>query len=185
MTVIYLTKYNTKCYRFTLRNNGVVKVQKVEAISNDEINILYIKPLEMFLGKCKVCDMRYCDESISEGKTILLFTSQERARHRYIYIGVDMICSFLTNDKVYEYISNMGNNLIPISIAIGDENMYFLIRHFIFIRRDRIDNNKFLNTIEKNLYPFNYYLSICGKTLLKNYIYIKIIQNMILNYYSL
>ena len=97
--------------------------------------------------------MRNCDKSISDGNTILLFTSQERARHRYIYIGGDTICSFLTNDKIYEYSSKMGNILISISIAIGVENIYFLIRHFKIIRRDRIDNIESLITIQNNSNP--------------------------------
>ena len=35
-----------------------------------------------------------------------------------------MVCSFLTNDKIYKYISNMGNNLTPCTIAIGYEIIY-------------------------------------------------------------
>ena len=35
-----------------------------------------------------------------------------------------MVCSFLTNDKIYKYISNMGNNLVPYSIAVGEENIF-------------------------------------------------------------
>ena len=30
---------------------------------------------------------------------------------------------FLTNDKIYKYISNMGNNSTPFGIAIGWENI--------------------------------------------------------------
>ena len=48
MTVFHLTGYNTKCHGVTLRNNGFVKVQKIEDISNDENNILFFKPLETF-----------------------------------------------------------------------------------------------------------------------------------------
>ena len=32
-----------------------------------------------------------------------------------------MVCSFMTNDNIYEYISNMGKNLSPYSIAIGEK----------------------------------------------------------------
>ena len=47
-----------------------------------------------------------------------------------------MICSFLTNDSVYKYNSNMGNKLTPYSIAIGwSKNIYFLTPHFKFIKR--------------------------------------------------
>ena len=65
------------------------------------------------------------DKSVFDGNTILLKISEENDKHRYLYIGGDMICSFLTNDKFYKYISIMGNNQTPYSIAIVWENIYF------------------------------------------------------------
>ena len=49
-----------------------------------------------------------------------------------------MVCSFSTYDKIYKYISNMGSNLIPYSIAISEENIYFLTPDFKFIKRGNI-----------------------------------------------
>ena len=63
------------------------------------------------------------DKSVYDGNTILLKTSEENDRHRYVYIGGNMVCSFITNDFIYKYISNMANNLTPCSIAIGMENI--------------------------------------------------------------
>ena len=48
-----------------------------------------------------------------------------------------MVCSFLTNDKFYKYISNMGNNLTPYSIAIGWENIYYLSPYFKFAKKEK------------------------------------------------
>ena len=93
-------------------------------------------------------------KSVFDANTILFYISQECDRHRYFYIGGNMISSFLTNDEFYEYISNLGNKIIPFSIAIIGENIYFLTPHFIFIKRDRIDNIKLLNTIENYVNPF-------------------------------
>ena len=57
MTIIYITEINTKRYGVTFQNNGCVKVQKVEDISNDE-NIIYsVQPMRIFLGKSQVCIM--------------------------------------------------------------------------------------------------------------------------------
>ena len=42
-----------------------------------------------------------------------------------MYICGDMICSFLTNDNIYTYISNMGSNITPYSIAKASENICF------------------------------------------------------------
>ena len=58
------------------------------------------------------------DKSVFDGNTVLLKISEENGRHRYVYIGGNMICSFLTNDNIYRYTSNMGNNLTRYSIAI-------------------------------------------------------------------
>ena len=49
-----------------------------------------------------------------------------------------MVCSFLTYDKVYKYISNMGNNLSPYSIATGEGNYYLLAPNFKFIEKIRL-----------------------------------------------
>ena len=74
-----------------------------------------------------------------------------------------MICSFLSDDVNYKYISNMGNNLIPYSIAIGEENIYFLTPDFKFIKREKNNDNELLKTNKDNVDPFNYHISNCGK----------------------
>ena len=57
----------------------------------------------------------------------------------------------------------MGNNLTPYSIAIAEDNVYFLTPLFIFIRKDRIYDGKLLSTIEESVDPYDYLSSICGK----------------------
>ena len=74
-----------------------------------------------------------------------------------------MVCSFLTNDKIYKYISNMGYILVPYSIVIGEENIYFLTPHFKFNRREIITNIELMET-NKNFFDlFDYNVSNCGK----------------------
>ena len=128
MTVISLTDYNTRCYGVTFENNGCIKVQKFEDISNHENNFFCEKPLEFFLGKSKVCGMTLMsgalDKSVVNGNTMLLELSEESGKHRFVYIGGDMICSSLTNYNVYKNISILGNNQTPYSIAIGHENIF-------------------------------------------------------------
>ena len=123
MTIIYLTDHNCECYGVTFQNNGYVKVQKLTDISPDE-NIIYkVNPMESFLGKSQLCDMTEFlgaeDKKVFDGNTILLKKSEENNKHRYVYIEGNMVCTFLTNDRIYKYVSNMGNNLTPYSIAIG------------------------------------------------------------------
>ena len=143
MTIIYVTENNTKCLAVTFKNKGMIKVQKLEDVSDDK-NIIYeVNPIEIFVGKSQLCNMtefsRAEDKKVFDGNTILLKISEENNKYRYVYIGGDKVCSFLTNDKIYKYISNMGNNLTPYSIAIGSENIYYLTPYFIFIKKENID----------------------------------------------
>ena len=151
MTIIYITENNTKCYGVTSQNNGWIEVQKIEAIGDDK-NIIYeVNPIETFIGKSQLCDMREFsgakDKEVFVGNTVLLEMGKENNKHRYVYIGGDMVCSFLTNDKIYKYISNMGNNLSPYSIATGEESCYLLAPNFKFIKKDKIDYDTLLGGI--------------------------------------
>ena len=47
-----------------------------------------------------------------------------------------MVCSFMTSDNIYEYISNMGNNSCSYSVATGEKNYYLLVPNFNFIKKD-------------------------------------------------
>ena len=127
MTTIYITENNIKCLVVTFKNNGLVRVQKFQDVSDDK-NIIYeVNPMKSFIGKSQLCNMTEFsgaeDREVFNGNTILLNIGKENNRHRYVYIGGDKICSFLTNYKIYKYISNMGNILSPYKIAIGWENI--------------------------------------------------------------
>ena len=87
------------------------------------------------------------DKSVSDEKTILLEISEENGRHKYVCIAGDMVCSFMTSDNIYEYISNMGNNLCPYSVATGKENYYLLAPNFKYFEKDKIDYDAILDGI--------------------------------------
>ena len=151
MTVIYITEYNCECYAVTFENKGWIKVQKFEDETLDE-NIIYtVNPMETFLGKSRSCTMTALsgafDKGCFDGNTILLKVGIENEKNKYVYIGGDMVCSFMARDNLYEYISNMGNNLSPYSVATGEENYYLLAPNFSFIKKDKIDYNTILNGI--------------------------------------
>ena len=138
MTIIDITENNCECLAVTVKNNEMIRVQKLEDVS-DNRNIIYeVNPIETFIGKSLCCDMTG-DKKDYDGNTILVKISEENNKHRYVYIGGDMVCSFLTNDKIYKYISNMRNNLTPYSIAIGWKNIYFLTPYFRVIKKENID----------------------------------------------
>ena len=103
------------------------------------------------------------DKSIFDGNTILLKISEEYGRHRYVYIGGNIICSLLINDNIYRYVSNMGNSLTPYNIATGGENVSFLTPHSKFFKRENINDNELLETKKSIVDPFDYHVSNCGK----------------------
>ena len=145
MTIIYVTENNTKCYGVTSQNKGWVIVQKLGGVSEDKYIIYKVDAMEIFLGKSESCEMTEFsvafDKSVFDGNTLLLKIGKENNKHSYVYIGGDMICSFLTNDRIYKYISNMGNDLTPYSIATGWENIYYLTPYFKFTKKANIDEN--------------------------------------------
>ena len=151
MTIIYITEYNCKCYAVTFENKGWVKVQKFKDESLDESIIYTVNPMKTFLGKSKSCSMTALsgafDKACFDGNTILLKVGIENGKNKYVYIGGDMVCSFLTSDNIYEYISNMGRNLSPYSFATGEENYYLLAPNFSFIKKDKIDYDTILDGI--------------------------------------
>ena len=107
--------------------------------------------METFVGKSQLCDMTEFsgakDKEVFDGNTILLEIGKDNNKHRYVYIGGDMVCSFLTCDRIYEYISNMGTNLTSYSVATGSENYYLLSPNFKYIKKDEIEYDTLLNGI--------------------------------------
>ena len=118
MTVIYITENNCKCYAVTFQNNGFVQVQQSEDVSESDKIILYtINPMESILGKSQSSTMTALsgafDKVCFDGNTILLKVGIENGKNKYVCIGGDMVCSFMTSDNIYEYVSNLGNKLTP------------------------------------------------------------------------
>ena len=75
---------------------------------------------------------------------------------------------FLIDDNLYKYISNTGKSLITYSIAIVEGNFCFLTPHFIFPKREKKNDNDLFSTNINIFDPFDYHVSNCKKTLLKN-----------------
>ena len=151
MTVLYTTENNCECYGVTFQNKGWIKGRKFKDGSLDE-NIIYtVNPMETLLGKSQSRSMAALSEVFNkgcfDGNTILLKVGTENGKHKYVYIGGDMVCSFMTSDNIYENISIMENNLCPYSVATGEKNYYLLASIFIFIKKDKIDYNTILDGI--------------------------------------
>ena len=107
------------------------------------------------------------DKKILDGNTILLKKSEENDKHRRVNVGADKVCSFLTDDDVYKYISNMGNKLISYSIAIGDEYNKFLSPLFKCNEKEKINIDEILNTNERSVDLYGLRVPRCGKNSFK------------------
>ena len=105
----------------------------------------------IFLGSSQESNMTMFsgafDKSVFDGKTILLKTNEENGKNTNFYIRGDMIASFLINDNIYEYVSNMGINICPYSIATGKGNYYLVAPKFKFIKKDKIVYDSILKGI--------------------------------------
>ena len=64
----------------------------------------------------------------------------------------------------------MGDNMIPYSIAIGEDNIYFLSPHCKCIKRAKIKDDELLKTFGKPTYPFNYHLEKHGPDRFENFL---------------
>ena len=100
------------------------------------MKILFTQSIQwkIFLGKSQSCTMtalsRAFDKACFDGNTVLLKVGIENGKNKYVYIGADMVCSFMTSDIIYEYISNMGNNLSSYSVATGETKLLFVGSEF-------------------------------------------------------
>ena len=104
------------------------------------------------------------DKNEYDGNTLLL----ECEDNEYIYISGSEITKFITNDKFIDYISLMGNNMIPYAIMVGERYTYFLYYRYKFIENDKIEEDTLLNATNTSLDPYDYHLQKCGIDFFKN-----------------
>ena len=98
------------------------------------------------------------DNSNFDGNTILLEVEDEK----YVYISGLEIFEFRTDDKILDYKSLMGNNMIPYTFAIGEKYTYFKSTHYKFIENDKIEEGTLLNPSSDSLDPYDYHLNKNG-----------------------
>ena len=96
------------------------------------------------------------DSSSFDGNTLLL----ECGDIEYIFISELETFKFKTDDKIIDYISLMGNNMVPYAIIIGEKYTYFIAHHYKFVENDKIEKESLLNAT--NMYPYDYHLNTCG-----------------------
>ena len=159
---IFIMHYNYVNKYVVVIIGSIVYVYKNE-ICKFELPSFTFKAKNIFIGESKVCPMTEITgtasiNSVFSGNTLLL----ECENNEYIYISGLEITKFKIDDKIIEYISLMGNNMIPHAIMIGERYTYFLHHHHKFIENDKIEEGTLLNATNKSLDPYNYHLEKCG-----------------------
>ena len=134
--------------------DGDVYVYKYENCKFDQ-PFLSFKPKHIFIGKSKVCAMTQFSGAVDspdfDGNTLLIQVEDDE----YIHISGLEVFKFKTDDKIIEYISLTGNNMVPYPIVVGERYTYFLQPYYKFLENDKIEEGTLLN-------PFDYHLEKCG-----------------------
>ena len=99
------------------------------------------------------------NDSDFEGNTLLL----EVEDRKYVYFSGLEITELETSDKVIDYISLMGNNMVPFTIKLAEKFSYFLYDRYKFIQNNKIEEGTLLNATNTSLDPYDYHLEKCGK----------------------
>ena len=82
--------------------------------------------------------------------------------NEYVYISGLEIIKFKTEDKIIDYISLMGNNMVPYAFVIGEKYTYFIYHRYKFIENDKMEEGTLLNATNYSLDPFDYHVEKCG-----------------------
>ena len=76
-----------------------------------------------------------CDSSDFHGDTILVGSDD----NEFIFISGFEFINFSTEDKIIDFISLIGYNLIPTAMAVGEKYTYFISDHYKFIENNKIE----------------------------------------------
>ena len=158
---IYIMQYNYENKYLVVIVGSIVYVYKNKICKFDP-PIFTFQAKNIFIGKSKVCPMTEfsgAEDIVKfDGNTLLL----ECEDNEYIYISGLEVTKFKTDDKIIDYISLMGNNMVPYPIMIGERYTYFLYHRYKFIENDEIEEDTLLNATNISLDPYDYHLEKCG-----------------------
>ena len=107
-----------------------------------------------FFGKWKVCEMiefSEANDSSDFGGNVVLVECED---NEYVYFSGCEIFKLKTDNKIIDYISVMGNNMCPSTIAVREKNTFFISDRYKFNENDKTEERTLLNTTNDNLDPF-------------------------------
>ena len=159
---IFTMRYNFENKYLVVIVDSIVYVYKNKLCKfNPPLFVFQAK--NVFIGKSKVCPMTEFSGSANnssefDGNTLMV----ECENNEYVYISGLEITKFKIDDKIIDYISLMGNNMIPHAIMIGEKHTHFLYHHYKIIENDKIEENTLLNATNNSLDPYDYHIGRCG-----------------------
>ena len=159
---IFTMRYNFENKYLVVMVDSIVYVYKNKICKFDP-PLFKFQAKKVFIGKSKVCPMTEFSGSANNssefnGNTLLV----ECENNEYVYISGLEITKFKIDDKIIDYISLMGNNMIPHAIMIGEKHTYFLYHPYKFIENDEILEGTLLNASRSSLDPYDYHIGRCG-----------------------
>ena len=90
---------------------------------------------KVFIGKSIKGDDAYASfttpreaQKFGLGNSILIYLSKTKDKYEYSFIG-DCAFEFKTKDEIMEYYSMIDRNDAPLPVAIGKDNVYFMISY--------------------------------------------------------
>ena len=103
-----------------------------------------LKPKKHLLESqiCKMTEFSAApDNPCLNGNTILLELELQRSsENKYMHISGSGNFTFITYEKILNYESNMGYNMISYPIAMGEKKTYFLYNVFEFIKNEKLED---------------------------------------------
>ena len=145
---IFMIQHNHQS-KYLVLIDSVVNVYKYEKCKYDQPFLSY-QPNHVFIGKSQ-------DRVNFDGNTLLL----ECENNEYVYISGLEIVKFEIEYKIIDYISLMGNNMIPYPIVVGEKFTYFLYNRWKFLENDKIEEGTLLNRTNNSLDHFDYHVEKC------------------------
>lgn len=112
---------------------------------------------ELFIGKSVECSIVAddCHGPLYDGNALLFKINKTE----YIYIGSNIISKFKSKQKIISFMSHVGNNLVPYTYAITDDDKAFLFIEgtddsFKYMKFDEEKQDAYINGSES---PYNEY----------------------------
>ena len=159
---IFTMRYNFENKYLVVIVDSIVYVYKNKICKFDP-PLFEFQAKKVFIGKSKFCPTIAFSGSANngsefDGNTLLV----DCENNEYVYISGLEITKFKIDDKIIDYISPMGNNMISHAIMIGEKHTYFLYHHYKFIENDKILEGTLLNASLSSLDPYDYHIGRCG-----------------------